>query len=158
MSAAKGVTSSDLFGVESEVMAELARATTKFPLWPTDPLHAFAVGGEECAGRASVRDHGGGGFAGGGGAAVVTGLLQRAVQGRPELATGGGVCGWHPQGGGGDFLRGRSGVCAAGGGPCGSDGPAGVCASVDGAGRCGSWMGNPLVWRVEFERVEGGRS
>lgn len=33
--------------VLSEVEAELARATVKFPLWPTDPLHALAVLGEE---------------------------------------------------------------------------------------------------------------
>ncbi|MEJ1438485.1 MAG: hypothetical protein RPU61_14450 [Candidatus Sedimenticola sp. (ex Thyasira tokunagai)] len=30
-----------------EVMEELDRATTKFPTWPTDPLHALAVLGEE---------------------------------------------------------------------------------------------------------------
>ena len=30
-----------------EVMAEVARATQKFPTWPTDPLHALAVLGEE---------------------------------------------------------------------------------------------------------------
>lgn len=30
-----------------EVVAELARATQKFPTWPTDPLHALAVLGEE---------------------------------------------------------------------------------------------------------------
>lgn len=30
-----------------EVQAELARATMKFPTWPTDPLHALAVLGEE---------------------------------------------------------------------------------------------------------------
>lgn len=42
-----GLSSSVLFGAGSEVMAELARATTKFPQWPTDPLHAFAVVGEE---------------------------------------------------------------------------------------------------------------
>lgn len=29
------------------VLAELARATVKFPTWPTDPLHAVAVVGEE---------------------------------------------------------------------------------------------------------------
>ena len=33
--------------VIEEVKAELARATTKFPTWPTDPLHALAVLGEE---------------------------------------------------------------------------------------------------------------
>ncbi len=31
----------------SEVFAELAKATRKFPTWPTDPLHALAVLGEE---------------------------------------------------------------------------------------------------------------
>lgn len=30
-----------------EVAAELTRACTKFPTWPTDPLHALAVLGEE---------------------------------------------------------------------------------------------------------------
>lgn len=29
------------------VIAELERATAKFPTWPTDPLHALAVLGEE---------------------------------------------------------------------------------------------------------------
>lgn len=29
------------------VLAELARAVAKFPTWPTDPLHAVAVLGEE---------------------------------------------------------------------------------------------------------------
>lgn len=33
--------------VIEEVKAELDRATTKFPTWPTDPLHALAVLGEE---------------------------------------------------------------------------------------------------------------
>ena len=33
--------------VQDQVMAELARATAKFPTWPTDPLHALAVLGEE---------------------------------------------------------------------------------------------------------------
>jgi NTP pyrophosphatase (non-canonical NTP hydrolase) len=33
--------------VQDSVMAELARATAKFPTWPTDPLHALAVLGEE---------------------------------------------------------------------------------------------------------------
>jgi NTP pyrophosphatase (non-canonical NTP hydrolase) len=33
--------------VMQEVQAELARATAKFPTWPTDPLHALAVLGEE---------------------------------------------------------------------------------------------------------------
>lgn len=30
-----------------EVMAEIEKATHKFPTWPTDPLHALAVLGEE---------------------------------------------------------------------------------------------------------------
>ena len=30
-----------------EIAAEVSRATTKFPTWPTDPLHALAVLGEE---------------------------------------------------------------------------------------------------------------
>jgi len=30
-----------------QVAAELTRATLKFPTWPTDPLHALAVLGEE---------------------------------------------------------------------------------------------------------------
>ena len=33
--------------VTEEVAAELQRATSKFPTWPTDPLHALAVLGEE---------------------------------------------------------------------------------------------------------------
>lgn len=33
--------------VISEVIRELERATKKFPTWPTDPLHALAVLGEE---------------------------------------------------------------------------------------------------------------
>lgn len=33
--------------IQEQVMAELARATAKFPTWPTDPLHALAVLGEE---------------------------------------------------------------------------------------------------------------
>lgn len=33
--------------IVDQVMAELERATTKFPTWPTDPLHALAVLGEE---------------------------------------------------------------------------------------------------------------
>lgn len=31
----------------NEVLTELARATNKYPTWPTDPLHALAVLGEE---------------------------------------------------------------------------------------------------------------
>lgn len=30
-----------------EIMAEVARATVKFPTWPSDPLHALTVLGEE---------------------------------------------------------------------------------------------------------------
>lgn len=33
--------------VQSEIDAELFRAIKKFPTWPTDPLHALAVLGEE---------------------------------------------------------------------------------------------------------------
>ena len=33
--------------IVDEVMAELRRAAGKFPDWPTDPLHALAVLGEE---------------------------------------------------------------------------------------------------------------
>lgn len=33
--------------VVAAVLAELQRATEKFPTWPTDPLHALAVLGEE---------------------------------------------------------------------------------------------------------------
>lgn len=33
--------------VVSQVLAEVERATAKFPTWPTDPLHALAVLGEE---------------------------------------------------------------------------------------------------------------
>jgi len=33
--------------VIGEVIRELERATKKFPTWPTDPLHALAVLGEE---------------------------------------------------------------------------------------------------------------
>ena len=34
-------------GVAGLVLAEVAKATAKFPTWPTDPLHAVAVLGEE---------------------------------------------------------------------------------------------------------------
>ena len=34
-------------GLLSAVLDEVARATEKFPTWPTDPLHALAVLGEE---------------------------------------------------------------------------------------------------------------
>lgn len=33
--------------VLNEILTELERAITKFPTWPTDPLHALAVVGEE---------------------------------------------------------------------------------------------------------------
>ncbi len=33
--------------VIDQVMQEVERATVKFPTWPTDPLHALAVLGEE---------------------------------------------------------------------------------------------------------------
>lgn len=33
--------------VIDQITDEVARATTKFPTWPTDPLHALAVLGEE---------------------------------------------------------------------------------------------------------------
>jgi NTP pyrophosphatase (non-canonical NTP hydrolase) len=33
--------------ITTEVLAELERAMRKFPTWPTDPLHALAVLGEE---------------------------------------------------------------------------------------------------------------
>lgn len=33
--------------VVKEVGAEIARAIAKFPEWPTDPLHAFAIVSEE---------------------------------------------------------------------------------------------------------------
>jgi hypothetical protein len=31
-----------------EIQVELAKAEAKFPTWPTDILHAYAVVGEEC--------------------------------------------------------------------------------------------------------------
>ncbi len=34
-------------GVVGEIMAEIDRAVAKFPTWPTDPLHAVGVVGEE---------------------------------------------------------------------------------------------------------------
>lgn len=34
-------------GAADEVLREVQRATQKFPTWPTDPLHALAVLGEE---------------------------------------------------------------------------------------------------------------
>lgn len=33
--------------VLKQIVAEVDRATQKFPTWPTDPLHALAVLGEE---------------------------------------------------------------------------------------------------------------
>lgn len=33
--------------VLAEIEAEIARATAKFPTWPTDPINAFAAVGEE---------------------------------------------------------------------------------------------------------------
>ena len=33
--------------VINQIVVEVARATAKFPTWPTDPLHALAVLGEE---------------------------------------------------------------------------------------------------------------
>jgi len=33
--------------IDAEIALELQRAKTKFPLWPTDPLHAVAVVNEE---------------------------------------------------------------------------------------------------------------
>ena len=33
--------------VVEQIVAEVGRATNKFPTWPTDPLHALAVLGEE---------------------------------------------------------------------------------------------------------------
>lgn len=36
-----------LTALQHEVFDELSRAIAKFPTWPTDPLHALAVLGEE---------------------------------------------------------------------------------------------------------------
>lgn len=33
--------------ITTEILNEVERATKKFPTWPTDPLHALAVLGEE---------------------------------------------------------------------------------------------------------------
>jgi len=33
--------------IMDEIVEEVVRATQKFPTWPTDPLHALAVLGEE---------------------------------------------------------------------------------------------------------------
>ncbi len=38
---------SSLYQILDEIKLELVKATTKFPTWPTDPLHALAVLGEE---------------------------------------------------------------------------------------------------------------
>jgi hypothetical protein len=43
----KCATQPEARGVEGIVLAEVERATAKFPTWPTDPLHAVAVLGEE---------------------------------------------------------------------------------------------------------------
>lgn len=37
--------------VIEEIQAELGRATAKFPTWPTDPLHALAVLGDNVWGN-----------------------------------------------------------------------------------------------------------
>lgn len=37
----------DISCIASEVAQEVEKASTKFPTWPTDPLHAVAVLGEE---------------------------------------------------------------------------------------------------------------
>jgi NTP pyrophosphatase (non-canonical NTP hydrolase) len=41
------VTVEKTMNVIEQITAEVARATVKFPTWPTDPLHALAVLGEE---------------------------------------------------------------------------------------------------------------
>lgn len=33
--------------IQTEIDAEMARAVAKFPMWPTDMYHAFAIVGEE---------------------------------------------------------------------------------------------------------------
>lgn len=33
--------------ISDQVLEEVQRATSKFPTWPTDPLHAVAILGEE---------------------------------------------------------------------------------------------------------------
>jgi NTP pyrophosphatase (non-canonical NTP hydrolase) len=33
--------------IVDEILSEVRRATEKFPTWPTDPLHALAILGEE---------------------------------------------------------------------------------------------------------------
>lgn len=45
--AMSSVLSTEIPGVLPAVLAELHRATAKFPTWPTDPLHAIGVLGEE---------------------------------------------------------------------------------------------------------------
>ncbi len=41
------IVSSDRDSVVNEIILELEQAMAKFPTWPTDPLHALAVLGEE---------------------------------------------------------------------------------------------------------------
>lgn len=41
------IDSTTLKTILAPVLHELDRATTKFPAWPTDPLHAVAIIGEE---------------------------------------------------------------------------------------------------------------
>jgi hypothetical protein len=43
----KGASNYSASSVIAEISAEIERATAKFPTWPTDPIHAFAVVGEE---------------------------------------------------------------------------------------------------------------
>ncbi|AWI09988.1 hypothetical protein [Ereboglobus luteus] len=43
----KNKNSKNEINVVDEIMAEVTRATQKFPTWPDDPLHALAVIGEE---------------------------------------------------------------------------------------------------------------
>jgi hypothetical protein len=42
------VSSPNLYSVIDEVELEIYKSMMKFPLWPTDPIHAFAVVVEEC--------------------------------------------------------------------------------------------------------------
>lgn len=44
----RGQTPTPYERVASDVLTEIKRAVAKFPTWPTDPLHAVAVVGEEC--------------------------------------------------------------------------------------------------------------
>jgi NTP pyrophosphatase (non-canonical NTP hydrolase) len=41
------LTKEKTMSVIEQIAAEVTRATAKFPTWPTDPLHALAVLGEE---------------------------------------------------------------------------------------------------------------